>query len=117
MTSFTPLTPLLPHVGRTLPRNSSTLTSDPMPPNLRRLDFDMTHVSNSEPEREARRRARRNSHSSIASSAPNSPLPHRMPLSVVSNTLPVAEPAEQRALDRRLSALEGDLAEIKVNFI
>ncbi|KAJ6561384.1 hypothetical protein DFH09DRAFT_1479649 [Mycena vulgaris] len=85
-----------------------------MPPNLGRLDSDTTHVSDSEPEREARRRARHNSHSSTASSAPNSPAPQRMPLSAVSNTLPVAEPAERPALDCRLSAVEGELAEIKV---
>ncbi|KAJ6592156.1 hypothetical protein DFH09DRAFT_1415059 [Mycena vulgaris] len=107
MTSFTPL-------AAALLRNSNTLTSDPMPPNLGRLDSDTTHVSDSEPEREARRRARHNSHSSTASSAPNSPAPQRMPLSAVSNTLPVAEPAERPALDCRLSAVEGELAEIKV---
>ncbi|KAJ7484560.1 hypothetical protein FB451DRAFT_1169602 [Mycena latifolia] len=33
------------------------ITSDPMPPNLHRVDSDMTHISDSEPEREARRRA------------------------------------------------------------
>ncbi|KAJ7079887.1 hypothetical protein C8R44DRAFT_895564 [Mycena epipterygia] len=83
-------------------------------PLLRRIDSDETHVSDSEPEREARRRARDNSHClSADSSAPNSPLSCRAPLSAISNTVLDAEPDARRTLDSRLSAIEGDLAEIK----
>jgi hypothetical protein len=79
-------------------------------PLLRRMDSDKTHVSDSEPEREARRSKSDNSHSSDDSSAPNSPLPRRAPLSAISNT--VREGA-RCTIDSRLSAIEGDLAKIK----
>ena len=76
-------------------------------PQLHRTDSDTTHASDSEPEREARRRARDNS---PAKSAPSSPPPRRTPLSTISNTV------VQRArltLHNRFSAIEGGLAEIK----
>ncbi|KAJ7221992.1 hypothetical protein C8J57DRAFT_1731661 [Mycena rebaudengoi] len=75
-------------------------------------DSDTTHVSDSEPEQEARRYVRDNSdRSSPDSSAPNSP--RRTPLSAISNTVVDTEPSSRRALDSRLSAIEGDIAEIK----
>ncbi|KAJ7079131.1 hypothetical protein B0H15DRAFT_859209 [Mycena belliarum] len=85
-------------------------------PILRRLDSSTTHVSDSEPEREARCRACENSRSpesSAEASVPNSPPPHRLPLSAISNTVADTERRTRRTVDRRLSAIEGDLAEIK----
>ncbi|KAJ7278377.1 hypothetical protein C8J57DRAFT_1713226 [Mycena rebaudengoi] len=81
-------------------------------PLLHHTDSDTTHVSDSEPEQEARRYVRDNSdRSSPDSSAPNSP--RRTPLSAISNTVVDTEPSSRRALDSRLSAIEGDIAEIK----
>ncbi|KAJ7161965.1 hypothetical protein C8R43DRAFT_1233498 [Mycena crocata] len=93
----------------------SKLTPYSMPRTLRRLPSETTHASDSEPEREAHRRAHENSEprSSSHSSASNSPPPRRMPLSTVSNTLVDAEPHPRRTLDSRLAAIERHLVEIK----
>ncbi|KAJ7083821.1 hypothetical protein C8R43DRAFT_1115465 [Mycena crocata] len=76
-----------------------------MPRTLRRLPSETTHASDSEPEREAHRRAHENpetqSSSGSHSSASNSPPPCH------------AEPHPQRTLDSCLAAVEKDLAEIK----
>ncbi|KAJ7895851.1 hypothetical protein B0H13DRAFT_1885374 [Mycena leptocephala] len=83
-------------------------------PLLHRIYSDKTHVSDSEPEREARRRKRDNSHSSLDdSSAPNSPLPCCTPLSEISNTVREARLGARCTIDSCLSAIEGDLAKIK----
>ncbi|KAJ7173022.1 hypothetical protein C8R43DRAFT_1102813 [Mycena crocata] len=86
-----------------------------MPRILRRLASDTTHVSDSEPVREARCRARDNSRSSSSddSSAPNSPLPRHTPLSAVSNTMVDAARRPERTFDSRLSGIEQDLSEIQ----
>ncbi|KAJ6516524.1 hypothetical protein DFH09DRAFT_1099301 [Mycena vulgaris] len=78
-------------------------------PLLHRTDSDTTHASDSDPEREARRRAH---NKSPAKSAPSSPPPHRTPLSPISNTVLEGHRA-RRTLHNRLSAIEADLAEIK----
>jgi hypothetical protein len=80
-------------------------------PLLHRIPSETTHASDSEPEREAHRRAHEKFHSSPAESS--SPPPRHMPLSTISNTVVKAEPRAQRTLDNRLSAIERDLAEIK----
>ncbi|KAJ7079201.1 hypothetical protein C8R44DRAFT_979224 [Mycena epipterygia] len=88
-----------------------------MPPrNLtRRTDSEITHVSDSEPEREASRLDHAHSFSSNSSerSLPATPPTERPPLSSLSNTTLATEPGALRSLDRRLQAIEGSLAEIK----
>ncbi|KAJ7694394.1 hypothetical protein B0H17DRAFT_1132027 [Mycena rosella] len=83
-----------------------------MPPrNLpRRTDSELTHVSDSEPEREA---SRRSFSSDSAESLPATPPTERPPLSALSNTVLGTEPGTWRSLDKRLQAIEGSLAEIK----
>ncbi|KAJ7237916.1 hypothetical protein B0H12DRAFT_1125274 [Mycena haematopus] len=77
------------------------------------LRSDTMHVSDSEPEREALRRARDNSNYSSADSAPNSPLPRRAPLSTISNTGVHTKLGSHCPLDSRLEVIERDIAEIK----
>ncbi|KAJ7788786.1 hypothetical protein B0H14DRAFT_3162395 [Mycena olivaceomarginata] len=77
----------------------------------RRTDSDTTHVSDSEPEREAYRRDNSPS-SSSNSSAPNTPS-HRSPLSTISDNTLGTRPDARNTLESRLTAIEGDLAEIK----
>ncbi|KAJ7142360.1 hypothetical protein C8R44DRAFT_846424 [Mycena epipterygia] len=73
---------------------------------------DDTHVSDSEPEREARRRIKAQS----LSPGNSPPLPQhvlRTPLSSISNTLVGSEPIGRSTLEARLSRLEDEIAEIK----
>ncbi|KAJ7263306.1 hypothetical protein C8J57DRAFT_1333294 [Mycena rebaudengoi] len=79
----------------------------------RRMDSDTTHVSDSEPEREAYRRNNSAQSSSCESSAPGTPPTTRPPLSALSNTMLGTDIRAWRVLDDRLSAMEGALAEIK----
>ncbi|KAJ7637326.1 hypothetical protein DFH06DRAFT_1478800 [Mycena polygramma] len=86
-----------------------------MPPRrkpLRRAHSSTTHVSDSEPEREAFRTnliGACSSTSSFNSSAPDTPPTERPPLSSLSNTVPDNEPMTSRAIHERLSAMEGVL--------
>ncbi|KAJ7044577.1 hypothetical protein C8F04DRAFT_1068792 [Mycena alexandri] len=73
----------------------------------RRASSNTTHVSDSEPEREALRR-----NSLKNSSPPNSPR-HRAPLSSISNTLVGTNRVITRTVEARLSKLENDIGEIK----
>ncbi|KAJ7204539.1 hypothetical protein C8J57DRAFT_1735057 [Mycena rebaudengoi] len=81
-------------------------------PAPRRIDSDTTHVSDSEPEREAHRQDCTSSDSS-ESGTPNTLPPHRTPLSEISNTVLGTESSARRTLESRLSAIERELAEIK----
>ncbi|KAJ6523405.1 hypothetical protein DFH09DRAFT_1330046 [Mycena vulgaris] len=74
----------------------------------RRTSSNTTHISDSEPEREARRRD-----NAQAPSPPDSPSPQRIPLSSISNMLVDTQPIRRPAVQSRLSRLEGDIAEIK----
>jgi hypothetical protein len=76
---------------------------------------DTTHVSDSEPEREAHQLNDLNS-SSSDSSAPDTPLTKRAPLSGLSGNVLSTDPGTWRALNNRLSAIVGDLAKIKIKF-
>ncbi|KAJ6480992.1 hypothetical protein C8R45DRAFT_932892 [Mycena sanguinolenta] len=92
-------------------RWSHSVTHTLSPPQMRPLrgtDSDTTQVSDSEPEREAHRR---DYSSSANSSMLNSP--HRTPLGAISNTLGCTDLGTRNTLESRLSAIEGDLAEIK----
>ncbi|KAJ7483028.1 hypothetical protein B0H11DRAFT_2020987 [Mycena galericulata] len=74
-------------------------------PRPRRTFSDTSHVSDSEPEGEARH------HNKAQSSSP--PPPQRTPLSSISNTLVGSEPIGRRTLETRLSKVEGEMADIK----
>ncbi|KAJ7261679.1 hypothetical protein C8J57DRAFT_1336755 [Mycena rebaudengoi] len=80
---------------------------------LRRTESDTTHVSDSEPEREVCRLTDPRSLSDDSSSAPDTPPTTRPPLSALQNTSLGTETGAWRALSNRLSAIEGDLTEIK----
>ncbi|KAJ7652623.1 hypothetical protein B0H17DRAFT_1214884 [Mycena rosella] len=74
----------------------------------RRTSSNTTHVSDSEPEREAYRRD-----NPETSSPPDSPSPRRTPLSLISNTCVNTRPIREPAVETRLSRLEGEIAELK----
>ncbi|KAJ7637279.1 hypothetical protein DFH06DRAFT_1335954 [Mycena polygramma] len=88
-----------------------------MPPRHRprRAQSDTTHVSDSEPEREAYRQNKTPFESPLPlyPSTPDTTPTKRMPLSALSNTAVGPEPSPWHALNDRLSSIEGGLAEIK----
>jgi hypothetical protein len=76
----------------------------------RRKMSDTSHVSDSEPEREARRRNESDNEHSLP---PDSPSLQRTPLSSISNMFVETEPIGRCTLESRVSKLEGEMAEIK----
>ncbi|KAJ7115712.1 hypothetical protein C8R44DRAFT_880130 [Mycena epipterygia] len=79
-----------------------------VPPIPRRTSSDITHVSDSEPEREACRRR-----PAQFPSPPDSPPAQRTPLAGISNVLLRTDLDGLQAIETRLSRLEGEIAEIK----
>ncbi|KAF8147223.1 hypothetical protein K438DRAFT_1989806 [Mycena galopus ATCC 62051] len=91
-----------------LHRRPASASATHLMPIPRRTSSNTTHVSDSEPEREARRR-----NEAQSSSPPDSPPPQRTPLSSISNTLLGTEPIRRPTIETRLSKLEGEIAEIE----
>ncbi|KAJ6601691.1 hypothetical protein DFH09DRAFT_1125723 [Mycena vulgaris] len=81
----------------------------------RRTESDLTHVSDSEPEREASPLNQAHPFSTDSSERPlPAPSPtERPPLSTLSNTALGTCPGTWLTLDKRLQAIEGSLAEIE----